>query len=58
MCAENVDLDEIDPYHIPECWMVADPLAKYLSYEVWNRHMHYMMNHDQWHPEVVPAVKK
>ena len=24
--------------------MVADPLTKYLSYAVWNRHMHYLLN--------------
>ena len=26
------------------CPLVADPLTKYLSYAVWNRHMHYLLN--------------
>ena len=24
--------------------MVADPMTKYLTYPVWNRHMHYLQN--------------
>ena len=43
---------EIEPLHISERDMVADPFTKYLSYDVWNRHMRYVMNSDQGHPHV------
>ena len=35
---------EIEPYHISEKDMVADPFTKYLPLEVWRRHMHYVLN--------------
>ena len=37
-------LKEIEPIHIEESDMVADPFTKYLSYAVWWRHMHYVLN--------------
>ena len=44
--------DEIEPIHIPERKMAADPFTKYLSYEVWDRHMQYVMNYNSGHPSV------
>ena len=38
--------DEIEPIHISERDMVADPFTKYLPYEVWHRHMHYALNYE------------
>ena len=35
---------EIEPLHISERDMVADPLTKYLKQAVWWRHMHYLLN--------------
>jgi hypothetical protein len=37
---------EIEPIHISERDMVADPFTKYLVYMVWIRHMHYALNYD------------
>ena len=37
---------EIEPIHISERDMVADPFTKYLVYMVWVRHMHYALNYD------------
>ena len=34
----------INPIHISEKDMVADPLTKYLPYDVWSRHMHNLLN--------------
>ena len=36
---------EIEPLHISEKDMVADPFTKYLVYGVWIRHMHYALNY-------------
>jgi hypothetical protein len=36
---------EIEPFHISEKDMVADPFTKYLPYAVWIRHMHYVLNY-------------
>jgi hypothetical protein len=37
---------QIRPLHISERDMVADPMTKYLTFAVWNRHMGYMLNRD------------
>ena len=34
----------IEVHHIPERDMAADPFTKYLPYNVWARHMHYVLN--------------
>ena len=34
----------IEVHHIPERDMAADPFTKYLPYNVWSRHMHYVLN--------------
>jgi hypothetical protein len=34
----------IEVHHIPERDMAADPFTKYLPYNVWYRHMHYVLN--------------
>jgi hypothetical protein len=36
---------ELEPIHISERDMVADPFTKYLVYAVWIRHMHYALNY-------------
>ena len=41
---DGVRLAEIEPIHIEESDMVADPFTKYLAYAVWWRHMHYVLN--------------
>ena len=41
---DGVVYKEIKPIHISERDMVADPVTKYLTYPVWNRHMHYLQN--------------
>jgi hypothetical protein len=42
---DGVTLNEIAPTHIREYNMLADPLTKYLTFQVWRRHMLYMLNH-------------
>ena len=44
---EGVTEREIVPMHISEKFMAADPLTKYLPYNVWARHMLYIMNYRQ-----------
>ena len=34
----------IEIFHLTERDMVADPFTKYLTYGVWIRHMHYVLN--------------
>ena len=34
----------IEVHHLPERDMAADPFTKYLPYNVWARHMHYVLN--------------
>ena len=41
---EGVTQGYIEPVHIPEYNMAADPFTKYLVYAVWLRHMHYVLN--------------
>ena len=36
--------------YIPERLMVADANTKYLKFDVWDRHMQYMLNYTQSHP--------
>ena len=43
---EGVDDGEIGPEHISEKMMRADPNTKYLTYDVWARHMRYQCNTD------------
>ena len=43
---EGTAAGEILPLHIGERDMAADPSTKYLTYAVWHRHMHYMLNRD------------
>ena len=38
------EYDEINPIHISEQDMVADPFTKYLVFPVWRRHMWYLLN--------------
>ena len=35
---------DIEPIHISERDMVADPFTKFLIFAVWHRHMHYALN--------------
>jgi hypothetical protein len=35
---------EINPLHLTERDMAADPFTKYLTHPVWARHMHYILN--------------
>ena len=42
--SEGVSQGEIEPIHIPEYNMVADPYTKYLVFGVWAMHMHYLLN--------------
>ena len=44
--AEGVKDGEIESIHINDPDMVADHLTKYLPYEVWRRHVLYMLNYD------------
>ena len=44
---EGVELGYMQPFHISERDMVADPMTKYLPHHVWLRHFHYYMN-TQW----------
>ena len=44
MLHDGVTLSEIAPTHIGERNMLADPLTKYLTFQVWRRHMHYVHN--------------
>ena len=46
---DAVTHDEIIPIHLSEKMMVADPQTKHVTYEVWIRHMRYIMNFDQTH---------
>ena len=41
---EGVSCNEIEPIHIGESEMVADPFTKYLPYAVWVKHMNYLLN--------------
>ena len=41
---DGVTHGEIGPLHISERDMAADPFTKYLTYGVWSRHMHYILN--------------
>ena len=41
---DGVEYDEINPIHISEQDMVADPFTKYLVFPVWRRHMWYLLN--------------
>ena len=41
---ETVEQGEIAPVHIGERDMAADSCTKYVKYEVWARHMHYILN--------------
>ena len=41
---DGARLGEIEPIHIEESDMVADPFTKYLAHAVWWRHMHYVLN--------------
>jgi len=45
---EGVKFSEIEPHHVPERDMVADPFTKYLAHKVWSRHMDYLLN-DRMH---------
>ena len=47
---EGVMFDEIEPLHIPEYNMVADPFTKYLTFAVWDRHMWYVQNEKRAQP--------
>ena len=42
--ADGVKQGEIQPIHINDPDMCADPLTKYLTFPVWDRHMAYMLN--------------
>ena len=44
MLQEAVQHGDIEPHVISERDMAADPFTKYLTYEVWKRHMHYVLN--------------
>ena len=52
---DAVTHDEIIPIHLSEKMMVADPQTKHVTYEVWIRHMRYMMNFDQTHDGIAPG---
>ena len=41
---EAVEHGSIQPIHISERDMAADPFTKYLSLHVWIRHMHFVLN--------------
>ena len=41
---EAVEANEILPLHISESNMVADPFTKYLTFKVWARLTHYLLN--------------
>ena len=41
---DGVSHGEIEPIHISEVDMVADPFTKYLVYNKWHRLMHYALN--------------
>ena len=41
---EGVMNDYIQPVHITERDMAADPFTKYLTHGVWSRHMHFVLN--------------
>ena len=43
---DGVVNNEIEPIHISEKDMVADPFTKYLPYHKWNRLMHYALNRE------------
>ena len=45
---EGVDMGEINPIHISERDMLADPFTKYLPHAVWHRHMGYLVNREVW----------
>ena len=40
----NGVLQELRIQHLTERDMAADPMTKYLTYGVWSRHMHYVLN--------------
>ena len=42
--SEACEHDEILPLKVGEADMLADPLSKYLTFPVWKRHMHYLLN--------------
>ena len=44
MVAAPVRLNEIEPIHVEESDMIADPFTKYLPYAPWARHRHYYLN--------------
>ena len=41
---DNVQHGEIMPVHINDPDMIADPFTKYLTINVWKRHMLYVLN--------------
>ena len=41
---DGARLGEIEPIHIEESDMIADPFTKYLPYAPWARHRHYYLN--------------
>ena len=41
---DGVTHGEIHPLHLTERDMAADPMTKYLTFGVWSRHMHYVLN--------------
>ena len=41
---DGVSDGEIEPLHIPESDMAADPFTKYLPRDVWLRHMRFVTN--------------
>ena len=45
MLEDGVVHGDIEPIHISERDMVADPFTKYLIFAVWYRHMHYALNY-------------
>ena len=47
----------IEPIHLTERDMAADPFTKYLTFEVWSRHMHYVLGRNGALPRLTRSAK-
>ena len=56
VASEAAEHSEIEPIHIPEYNMVADPFTKYLPHSTWARLTHYLLNKKGAIPERTSGV--
>ena len=47
MLTDGVEFEEIEPRYVSEELMLADPMTKYTTLNVWRRHMLRILNVDE-----------